>query len=145
MHLRGPRWQGAAALAGDLGVRRTLKDRVFYLPKEAIDPVVAPGRGSCFATDMITVEGYKVAYMCREPPDNDVDSGCASFAGVESDDYANDPDNLALYSVNTIANYDPDIIPFLDAPVGSAFERDSVSGDFALAEATRTAKEDPDA
>jgi len=33
--------------------------------------------------------------------------------------------NHAIYDVNTIANYDPEIIPFLNAPIGSAFERDS--------------------
>jgi len=31
--------------------------------------------------------------------------------------------NLAFYNVNTVANYDPEIIPLLDAPVGSAFYR----------------------
>jgi hypothetical protein len=25
--------------------------------------------------------------------------------------------------VNTVANYDPDIVAFLDSPIGSAFER----------------------
>jgi hypothetical protein len=28
-----------------------------------------------------------------------------------------------LYDVNTIANYDPEIVPLLAAPVGSAYER----------------------
>jgi hypothetical protein len=42
----------------------------------------------------------------------------------------NDADNHAVYDVNTIANYDPDIIPFLDAPTGSAFERQDESGTF---------------
>jgi hypothetical protein len=32
---------------------------------------------------------------------------------------------MALYDVNTIANYDPSIIPLLDAPIGSAFGRGS--------------------
>jgi hypothetical protein len=36
-----------------------------------------------------------------------------------------------VYDVNTIANYDPEIIPFLDAPVGSAFERENGTGLFA--------------
>ena len=35
-----------------------------------------------------------------------------------------------LYDVNTIANYDPEIIPFLDSPPGSAFERDAQTGEF---------------
>ena len=45
------------------------------------------------------------------------------LAGDEFDDYVNDPDNLAIYDVNTVANCDPAIIPLLDAPVGSAFSR----------------------
>jgi hypothetical protein len=61
--------------------------------------------------------------MYRENPDNDVDSGWRFFAGDETDDYANDPENIAIYDVNTIANYDPGIIPLLGAPHGSAFER----------------------
>jgi hypothetical protein len=43
------------------------------------------------------------------------------LAGDESDDYASHAANFELYDVNTIANYDPDIIPHLDAPVGSAY------------------------
>jgi hypothetical protein len=31
---------------------------------------------------------------------------------------------------NTVANYDPEIIPFLDAPPGSAFARDRRTGKF---------------
>jgi hypothetical protein len=68
--------------------------------------------------------------MYRERPDFEEDSGWRFMSGLESDEYLNDPDNLAIYDVNTIANYDPDIIPFLDAPIGSAFERNSGSGQF---------------
>jgi hypothetical protein len=41
-----------------------------------------------------------------------------------------DPDHHAVYDVNTIANYDPEIIPFLDAPLGSTFERENGTGMF---------------
>ena len=71
----------------------------------------------------IPVEGQRVRFMYREEPDNDVDSGWRFMAGTESDAYMNDPRNHAFYDVITIANYDPDILPFLDAPIGSAFER----------------------
>jgi hypothetical protein len=85
---------------------------------------VATGHGACFATDRITVDGQPVQFMYREEPDNDTDSGWRFTAGTESDEYLADPENMAVYDVNTIANYDPDIVPFLGAPVGSAFERD---------------------
>lgn len=99
------------------------------LRADQIKPLVQ-GLGGCFATDVIPVQGYKVGYMYREEPDFDADSGWRFFAGVESQDYLDDPANTAIYDVNTIANYDPEIVPFLRAPIGSAFERDAGSGIF---------------
>jgi hypothetical protein len=84
---------------------------------------LACGLGACIATDMITVDGMPVRYMYREKPDNDLDSGWRFFAGSETDEYVEIPENCGIYDVNTIANYDPDIIPHLEAPEGSAFER----------------------
>ena len=43
-------------------------------------------------------------------------------------------DNHAIYDVNTVANYDPDIIPLLNAPVGSVFEREGGTGGFVAVE-----------
>lgn len=91
---------------------------------------LTPGRGSCVATDLITVEGRPVGFMYREEPSEPTDSGWRFTAGDEPQDYMDNPDNLELYDVNTISNYDPEIIPFLDAAIGSAFERDSRSGRF---------------
>jgi hypothetical protein len=91
---------------------------------------IAPRRGYCYATDRITVDGEGVGYMYREEPEKKgYDSGWRFFSGSESQDYVDEPHNTAIYDVNTIANYSPDIAPLLDAPVGSAFERDRVSGD----------------
>jgi hypothetical protein len=84
---------------------------------------IAPGHGSCSATDMITVEGKRVRFMYRESPSDEIDSGWRFLSGYESNEYMNDAANHAIYDVNTIANYDRDIVPFLNAPVGSAFER----------------------
>lgn len=102
----------------------------FKLKPDQIRPLV-PRLGGCFASDMITVGGSKVGYMYREGPDFDVDSGWRFLSGTESQEYLDDPGNLQIYDVNTIANYDPDIVPFLDQPVGSAFERQQSTGTFA--------------
>ena len=120
-----------------------MKERVFKLKAHEIKPL-APGRGSCIATDLITVQGERVGYMYRERPDpeNKTDSGWHFFAGTEDDDYANDPGNLQIYDVNTIANYDPEIIPLLDAPSPSAFARDNETGEFVEVEAP--SGEEPD-
>jgi hypothetical protein len=84
---------------------------------------IAPGYGGCIATDMITVAGKRVRFMYREAPSNEIDSGWRFLSGYESDDYMNDAANHGVYDVNTIANYDRDIVPFLNAPIGSAYER----------------------
>jgi hypothetical protein len=103
------------------------RQKRFALGADEIKPL-APGRGGCIASDMITVEGRKVGYMYREEPDNDIDSGWRFLSGRESDAYMDDAANHGVYDVNTIANYDREIIPWLDSPVGSAFERDPRSG-----------------
>ena len=61
--------------------------------------------------------------MYRDEPITPEDSGWAFSAGSESQDYMDDPANSGVYDVNTIADYDPDIIQFLDAPIGSRFVR----------------------
>lgn len=105
----------------------------FALGASDIKPL-AEGRGSCVASDRITVAGNGIGFMYREPPDNDLDSGWRFFSGEESQEYAADPANFGLYDVNTIANYDPDIIAHLDAPAFSAFERSAETGVFMAVE-----------
>jgi hypothetical protein len=109
--------------------RRSVKNRPFRLSADQIRPL-ATGYGGCYATDMITVEGRKVGYMYREVPDNDMDSGWRFMSGYESDKYMDNADNFAIYDVNTIANYDPEITPLLDAPVNTAYQRDLDTGKF---------------
>ena len=94
----------------------------YKLLAQQIRPL-ATGRGGAIATDRITVDGSRIGYMYRTPPHNEYDSGWAFLAGDESDAYMDDASNHGIYDVNTIANYDPDIIPFLDSPIGSAYIR----------------------
>src|SRR5206468_248663 len=101
---------------------KALAKRYRLSPHEILP--LARGRGSCLASDHITVEGRPVGFMYREEPDTEFDSGWRFLSGLETDAYVNDLANVGLYDVNTIANYDRDIIPLLDAPPGSAFERD---------------------
>jgi hypothetical protein len=94
----------------------------FKLTAEQIRPL-ATGRGGAIASDRITVDGRPVGYMYRIEPHNELDSGWAFLAGDESEAYMDNAANHAIYDVNTIANYDPEIIPLIDAPIGSAFIR----------------------
>jgi len=91
---------------------------------------LAPGRGGCLATDIITVQGKRVGYMYRQAPTKPWDSGWVFMAGTESQQFMDDPSNHGIYDVNTIANYDPEIIPLLDSPPPCAFERAGGTGKF---------------
>ncbi|MDR0500014.1 MAG: DUF2185 domain-containing protein [Coriobacteriales bacterium] len=104
-----------------------MKEKSFALKGKLQDLFHWDEPEGCFATDRITVDGQKVGYMYREEPDVESkmpDSGWRFFAGDESDEYANNPDNVGVYALNTIANYDQDIIALLDSPYGTAFGRD---------------------
>jgi hypothetical protein len=101
--------------------------KTFRIPAEEIKPLAA-GFGSCLASDRITVDGMRVGYMYREYADDDADSGWRFFAGDESEEYSADPEHFAIYDVNTIANYDPTIIVWLETSPPCAFERDASSG-----------------
>ena len=105
--------------------------RNFKLTPEQIKPI-AVDHGACIATDLITVEGHLVRWMYREHPINDVDNGWRFFSGFETQGYVDNADNATFYDTNTIANYDPSIVPFLLAPIGSAFEK--VDGEFVATE-----------
>jgi len=99
----------------------------FKLRPEQIKPI-ATGHGSCLATNMITIDGKPVNFMYREEPDNENDSGWRFFTGLEDDEYINNPKNTQIYDVNTIANYDKDIIPYLNSPIKTAYERNPQTG-----------------
>jgi len=101
----------------------------YKLSADEIKPLVANG-GSCIATDRITVEGLKVRFMYREEPMSSTDSGWRFLSGFESDAYMEKAGNHGLHELNTLANYDPTIIPLLDAPVGSAFEKKEATDHF---------------
>ena len=102
--------------------------KAFKIPPKEIKPVLKNWSGppACLATDRILVDGCKVGYMYREKPqdENTPDSGWRFFAGDETEEYVNDPAHVAFYHLNTICNYDPDILPLLNSPYGSAFGRD---------------------
>mgnify|MGYP000828948910 FL=1 len=107
------------------------KEKKFFIPANNIKDLLTDWNeaGGCFASDRITVDGLLVGYMYREIPDGEspfgkYDSGWRFFAGDEDDEYANNPENLDIYSLNTICNYSPDIIPLLHAPYGTAYGRD---------------------
>lgn len=97
--------------------------KIFHIKSEDITLKSEHGGGG-IATDKIVVDGLPVMYCYREVPALELDTGWRFFAGDESPDYLNNIFNSGVYSINTIANYDPTINSILAAPVGSEFEKD---------------------
>jgi hypothetical protein len=85
--------------------------------------------GYIIASNEVAKERKLVGYMYREEPDNQNDSGWRVFSGEETQAYAEDAKNFALYNPSTILEIDPSIRPFLAVPPPAAFERDE-SGEF---------------
>lgn len=99
-----------------------MTEKKFFIPGDAIRRLV-PHNGGCLASDRIMVDGADVGYMYCEDTDRPADTGWRFFAGEEDEDYDKDPNNFGIYAVNTVANYDPDIIPYLDTEPPCAFEK----------------------
>ncbi len=102
--------------------------KAFRIKQEDIRPLLTNWQGveGCLATDRILVDGEKVGYCYREKPnpaDVNWDSGWRFTAGDEDEDYMSNTKNSGIYHLNTICNYDPEIIPLLQAPYGMAFRR----------------------
>lgn len=94
----------------------------FLIKPEDIEDLVKI-KGYCYVTDKITVEGMKVGFMYREKPYEKEDSGWRFLSGTETEEYLDDPSNMMIFAVNTVANYDPAIIPYLKSAIGSEWER----------------------
>ncbi len=101
-------------------------EKKWSLPRSSVEKMIEwSGADGCYATDRITVDGCRVGFMVREYPDDEkFDSGWRFFAGDEDEEYMNDVSRSDIFSLNTICNYDPDIIEYLESPVGTAYYRD---------------------
>ena len=98
----------------------------FKLKKNQIKKIYnSRGNAGCFASNRITVDGMKVGYMYREDGSGIFpDSGWRFFAGDESEAYVNNPQNFHIFDLNTICNYDSEIIPYLESDIGTAYYRE---------------------
>ena len=85
------------------------------------------GARHCRVSKRIMADGCPAAFCCREEPDSDDigwDSGWYFEAGDEAEAYPDEDAEYGIYDLNTICNLCPDILPLLNAPYGTAFERD---------------------
>ena len=85
------------------------------------------GARHCRVSKRIAKDGCIPAFCCREEPDRDDtgwDSGWYFEAGDEAEVYPDEDAEYSIYDLNTICNLCPDVLPLLNAPCGTAFERD---------------------
>lgn len=71
----------------------------------------------------VATDGKPVAWMYREETDRQNDSGWRMFAGDETQEYSDSPDNAVVVPLREILKVSPDIEAVLGQPAGSAFER----------------------
>lgn len=77
-----------------------------------------------YVSKKITKEGWKVGYMERSEPFREGDSGWSFFAGNEDDQYTSDAGNIELMFVGNVwQQFDPDIIKYIDMPIGTRLIR----------------------
>lgn len=87
----------------------------------------------CFVTHRVLSDGEPVGYLYREDPDQENDSGWRITANDESEEYMSDAENLAYVSLGAVLSEDDSFRELLEAPAGSAFVRNSETGEFEAA------------
>ena len=78
---------------------------------------------TAYLSKKILKEDWKVGYMRRDKPVNENDSGWSFCAGNEDDEYYNDYKNIVLVSVYEVYQIDPDILNYINNPVGTELIR----------------------
>ena len=115
---------GAAWASGLWYVPPRKKEFKLWAPEFKLYLTDWEGPSGCLATDHITVLGKRVGWCYREQStEGRPDSGWRFFSGEEDEAYTSDPEHTEVYDLNTICNYDPDILPLLTAPIGTAYAR----------------------
>lgn len=91
--------------------------------------------GYVLATKKLVEEKKKVRFMYHEAGSNPQDSGWRFFCGEEDDEYVGNPDNIAVYDIETILEIDRSVLPYLKCPEGTALERKNEDEPFLVSDA----------
>ncbi len=98
------------------------ENKTYFVNLQKIDSL-AVNKVDCLVTDRISIDGAPIGYMYRGRGENNLDNGWRFFAGDEAQRYVDGLSHTSVFDTNTIANHDPTILPYLDAPIDSEFER----------------------
>lgn len=105
----------------------------FKLGQDEVKNLIPP-LGSCVVSNKITLDGLPVGFMYRDYPEENMDSGWRILSGTESEDYLDNPSNSGIFDLNTVANIDRAIIPYIEMKVGTQLERKAGSVEFVILE-----------
>jgi len=75
--------------------------------------------GSCIITKSLLNGETKLRWLFREEPLNNIDTGWIAFGDSDNDDYVNNPKNLTVVDLNTLANIEPTILNVYKMPIGT--------------------------
>lgn len=87
-------------------------------------------KGYSVVSNKVAIDGLKIGYMYREEAGEPEDSGWRFLSGTENEAYINNPENSKIFGVNTVANFDRNILPYLSLPPGTELERMDDSSEF---------------
>ena len=109
--------------AGDAKINQFLDNRKNY---EEIRNILKIMNLKALVSKKIAEEGWKVGFMERYEPHNEMDSGWAFFAGDEDVSYNTDVNNILLADVGYVCqSFDPDIFKYVGMPIGTKLIRTS--------------------
>lgn len=89
-----------------------------------------PSIGGVFVSKQITEQNKMPLFIYREKREGPQDSGWRIFSGFESDEYINNPENIAIYDVSSILKIDTSLKDLLLTGIGSVFERKNANSEW---------------
>jgi len=88
------------------------------------------GEKKALVSKMVFEPGQAIRFVYREDADDGDDSGWRLFAGHESQEYMDNPDNIRVCDVDWLLDFDPTIEAILRSPIGSVYEREDKPSDW---------------
>ena len=73
-----------------------------------------------------------VMFITRLEPKNEFDSGWTFFSGFEPEGYDGDHNNFSFAPLSSFLELDPSLIPLVESPPGTTWERHSESSEWVL-------------
>lgn len=82
-------------------------------------PAHVPDAAGCIVSRRILDRTGRVRWLLREEPAHPADSGWRFLSELDDDEYADDPANMVVLDLSTVAGIEPAIAAISHLPVGS--------------------------